>query len=130
MCNHYTTGFNFGQLGCGYGYNAYGCWNGGWGRQTICRDACGNIVVNQGRNNCCPCHQLCNGNGNNGNGGVAQNGNTQTNGRFTCVTFCGGNNGATTTTNGGDLYYARQYGLYPYGYNRGCGCTLDAVNET
>jgi hypothetical protein len=28
-----------------------------------------------------------------------------------------------------DLYYARQYGLYPFGYNRRCGCALDAVSE-
>ena len=128
MCNQYTTGFNIGQIGCGYGYNTcYG--NGGLGRQTICRDCCGNIVVRQRRNHCCGCHNCCNCNGN-GNGGVTQNGGAQANGRFTCVTFCGVNNTTAATTSAGDLYYARQYGLYPYGCNRGCGCVLDAVNET
>ena len=128
MCNYYTTGFNFGQSACGYnnGYNAFGC-----GRQTICRDCCGNIRVNQCRQSSCfSCHHPCYCNGNTGNGGVAQNGNGQPCGRFTCVTFCGVNSNTTATANGGDLYYARQYGLYPYGYNRGCGCTLDAVSET
>ena len=139
MYNQCNTGFNFGQTGCGgntfgwnggcYGGNTFG-WNGGccgnvWDGQTICRDACGNIHVNQRRRNCCCCYNLC-GNGAN-NGTVTQNGNGQT-GHFTCVTFCGMNN--TTTTNAGELYYARQYGLPPFGYNRGCGCTLNAVSET
>lgn len=126
MCNQYTTGFNFGQGACGY--NTTGCGYNTCGRQQwICRDCCGNIWVNQQRRSCgCGgCGNLCGNNAN--NVGSTQNGNGQT-GRFTCVTFCGVNN--TQTTNNGDLYYARQYGLYPYGYNGGCGCTLDAVSET
>ena len=130
MCNLCNTGLNYGRSGCGYnnsGWNTCGCGTGVWGcgRQWICRDCCGNIRVNQGYQNTCGCHNSC------GNGGnTTQNGNGNT-GRFTCVTFCGvGNNTATTAANTGDLYYARQYGLYPYGYNRGCGCTLDTVSGT
>lgn len=132
MCNQYATGFNFGQSGCGcnsYGYTPYGCGNGGESRQTICRDCCGNIRVTQHVGHCCGCHHTCCCNGTNGNGTTTQNGNGQTNGRFTCLTFCGVNNNPTTA-NAGDLYYARQYGLPPFGYNRGCGCTLDTFNET
>ena len=145
MCNQYTTGFTFGQSGCGYntygyntcGYNTYGNGNGTWGGQTICRDCCGNILVNQRRRNCCGCCNpcCCNGNVTTQNGGATQNGNGQT-GRFTCITVCGVNNTTATTCgvnnamSAGDLYYARQYGLYPFGYNRGCGCTLDAVHQT
>ena len=117
MCNYYT-GFNFGQTGCGcnaYPYNICG----GCARQTICRDCCGTIRVNQP---CCYNH--CCGNG------TTQNGNGQTNRPFTCLTFCGVNNNVASTNNAGDLYYARQYGLYPYGYHRGCGCTLDSVIGT
>ena len=137
MCNLYNTGFGSCRSGCGRntcGYNSCGCnicgyGNNAWGcsRQLICRDCCGNIHVNQSRQNSCSCCNPC---VCENNGDVAQNGNGQT-GRFTCVTFCGvGNGSAASTTNTGDLYYARQYGLYPFGYNRGCGCTLDAVSDT
>jgi len=133
MCNICNTGFN------------YGC-NGFWGgTQRLCRDCNGNIVVNQRNTNTCGhccgcCHQhTCNcGCGN--NTGAAGNGNGNGNGgKFVCYTVCGyvtatGTNTTnmtnTANTTYGDLYYARQYGLYPYGYNRGCGCTLDALGTT
>lgn len=144
MCNFYNTSNASGYSGCGYSsYNSScGCnsccnRNGsfwGWGGQSICRDCNGNIRVNQ-RNSCgCGCHRrhCCCHNGcgcQNGCGGSNNTGNsTNGNGGFTCVTFCGNSNTSTTTGNV-DLYYARQYGLYPYGYNRSCGCTLDAVSE-
>lgn len=133
MCNLCNTGFNFGHSGCGRnscGYNSCGYGSGLWGcnRQLICRDCCGNIHVNQNCQSGCHCCNSCGCGGN--NGGTTQNGNG-TSGRFTCVTICGAGNGSTaSTTNAGDLYYARQYGLYPYGYKQGCGCTLDAVSET
>lgn len=131
MCNCYT-GFNFGQSGCGgntstYNTCGYGC---GGARQTFCRDCCGNLRMRQTCANCCGCHNLCGYNTSADNGTATQNGNSQTGGRFTCVTFCGTNNSASSTMNAGDLYYARQYGLYPYGCNRSCGCTLDVVNDT
>lgn len=137
MCNFCNTCCNNGRSGCGCGScgcNSY-CNNGslwGWGRQLLCRDCNGNIWVNQ-RNTCGCNHNRC-GCNHNGCGSCGCNGNaatTTTNGNggyLTCVTFCG-NNGLTTTSGNSDLYYARQYGLYPFGYNRGCGCSLDAVSE-
>ena len=126
MCNCYTTGFNYGQTSCNYnscGYNTYGGCGCGNGRQMTCRDGCENLWVSQrNRNTCCSCG-VCG-----GNGETAQNGNGQ-NGGFTCVTFCRQGN-STCSTNSCDLYYARQYGLYPFGGRRSCGCTLDAVSET
>ena len=132
MCNLCNTGYNFGRTGCGChscGWNTCGCGNGvwNWGGQSCCRDCNGNIWVNPRCGHCC---HGCNSCGNNGNGTTTQNGNGQTGG-FTCLTFCGvGNNTTTTTANAGDLYYARQYGLYPFGYNCRCGCTLDGISET
>ena len=130
MCNYYT-GFNFGQSGCGCNTSTYNTCGGGCGgcaRQTICRDCCGNIRINQPYQPCC--HNHCCGSVNGGTGTATQNGNGQTNGHFTCLSFCGVNNNVTPTANAGDLYYARQYGLYPFGCHRSCGCTLDVVNET
>lgn len=142
MCNFCNTCSNNGRVGCGCSSCCNGngsFWN--WGRQSVCRDCNGNIWVNQ-RNTCgcgcsngsgwslasassCGCNNGC---GCNGNGtDTASNGNGN-GGRFTCVTYCG-TNGLTTATSNGDLYYARQYGLYPFGYHSGCGCTLDAVSE-
>ena len=119
--------------GCGCN-NACGCNSGTWNQA---RSTCGcGGAWNQTRNTCgCGCGSLWNQQWNTGCGcnrggtDTTSNGNGL-NGRFTCVTFCGRSNSTTQTTdNGVDLYYARQYGLYPFGYNRGCGCTLDAVNE-
>ena len=112
MCNQYTTGFNFGQSRCGCNANVYNTCGNVEARQTTCRNHCG----------CCNC---CCGNG--GGGAGTQTGDGQT-GRFVCVTVCGVGN--TQTISEGELYYARQYGLYPFGYNRRCGCVLDAVSET
>lgn len=132
MCNCYT-GFNFGQSGYGCNTSTYNTCGGGYGgcaKQTLCRDCCGNLRMAQTRMNCCGCHNLCGCNTSADNGTSTQNGNGQTNGRFTCVTFCGTNNNGASTASAGDLYYARQYGLYPYGCYRSCGCSLDVVNET
>ena len=123
MCNFYNTAGNVnGYSGCGChfcGNGNFGLW--GCGRQWMCRDCNGNIRVNQ-RNTC---GRGCN----NGCGGSATGNTTNGNGGFTCVTFCGNTGVTTNNVGGGDLYYARQYGLYPYGYNRGCGCVLDALGE-
>ena len=93
----------------------------------MCRDSNGNIWVNQ-RNTCartcsCGCHHAwgCNGFAT----GTVANGN----GGCVCATLYANENTSTNTTDC-DLYYARQYGLYPFGYNSRCGCTLDVVSET
>lgn len=104
------------------------CGLGCGSNQRICRDGCGNIWVRQNSSSCCNrCCQCCscgdNGTSSNANGNGG-NGNT-----YGCFTICGRIfNGATTqniaaTQNGttySDGYYARQYGLYPYGRNHGC----------
>ena len=131
MCNMCNSCFNFGRSTCGY--TNYGC--GLWGgNQTLCREGNSNFNVGCGRTNGCgntPCgcyQHTCNcgcggtsGTSGNGNGNGTGNG-----GRFVCVTVCG-NAAVGTNTAGGDLYYARQYGLHPFGYQCGCGCTLDVV---
>lgn len=140
MCNFCNTS-NGNVSSCGYnvGCNgSFGLW--GWGRQTICRDCNGNIRVNQRngcgcgcnggcgcRRRCCVCNGGCGCNNGCGSDDTASN-STNGNGGFTCVTFCGNAGTAANTSANGDLYYARQYGLYPYGYNRGCGCVLDALS--
>ena len=136
MCNFCNTGFN------------YGC-NGFWGgTQMLCRGCDGTIYVNQ-RNitpcgngggclrpahNCGGCHHTCHcGCGGNTTTGNANGNGGGNGGRFVCFTVCGNATGVgtpTANTTGVDLYYARQYGLYPCGYNRGCGCTLDVLTNT
>ena len=123
-----TCNVNYTQNGC---YNTANTTEGclGYG-QRICRDCCGNIWV---RRNTCGCTPRClyqNATpipentccGTNGGNGCTNGGNG---GQFGCFTVCGRvfNNPVTqqtgTTTNF-DLYYARQYGLYPYGGTTGC----------
>ena len=133
MCNFYNTSNTNGYSGCGYGSynngcNSYGLF--GCARQWICRDCNGTIFVNQRNSGCgcqhhCGCQQNCGCGCSNGTSGNSSGGN----GGFACFTVCGNSNTSTTLGNG-DLYYARQYGLYPFGYNRGCGCTLDALSQT
>jgi hypothetical protein len=110
------------------GYNTTttgGCFGFG---QRVCRDCCGNVWVR--RNVCNPCCQQtgCHNVGtgttdttNNGNGGT-----------FGCFTICGrvfqNTVRQTPVTTEFDGYYARQYGLYPYG-GRGCGCGGNAFTN-
>ena len=93
---------------CGASYCNYGCGNSWWnsGYQSICRDCCGNIRVNTNCQHCCSCCNVCGNNGstpeNNTNGNSTNNG-------FSCVTFCGYNNGnaaAQGNTNNGYGYSA------------------------
>lgn len=138
MCNFYNTSNTNGYSGCGYSsYNnsCNSCCNRsglfGCARQWICRDCNGNIFVNQRNSGCGCCQHTCGCQHNCGCGcGNGTSGNSSgSNGGFACFTVCGNTNTATTTGNS-DLYYARQYGLYPFGYNSGCGCTLDALSQT
>ncbi len=90
-------------------------------RQSICRDCCGNIHVNNASNRngwgcgCCNSCNYCNGynataNGRNGNG-------------FSCFTVCGNNGVSASSQNStfvNDAYYARQYGLSSGGRTNGC----------
>ena len=99
--------------------------------QSVCRDANGCLRIRNASNGCCGCcNHCCCGNGN-GNSANANNGNgsTNANGGFVCYTVCGTHGGSATTSTAtidGDAYYARQYGLCPYGVNRSCGCGCNA----
>ncbi len=142
MCN-YCNSF---ASGCG--------WNGLWrtGYQRLCRDCNGNIRVNTCNGGCgCGCQNSCGcsnsccnnhccNNGCDNSTGNNDNTNGNTGGGFTCVTVCGnranaatstGNTsrgcGYTTNANATDYYYARQYGLLPYG---GCACGSDYTYDT
>lgn len=135
MCNTCNTSSNFGRCG---GCNGCGCYNqtNGCYTQRVCRDACGNLRIQNVRtyscnnnscgwlwgwlsnlfsntNGCC-CNNGCSYNGN-GCGTTAQNGNT--NATSGCGCGCG-YNGSSSTNTAGNAYYARQYG----GYRNGCGC--------
>ncbi len=114
---------------CGYGCTQ-SFWNGGL--QRICRDCYGNIRVRQSGCGCnagCGCSSTsqCGSNCGCGCSNNVNNGNSENNnGGFTCVTFCGnarntGTTANTSTSNCGDLYYARQYGLLPYS---SCPCSV------
>lgn len=127
MCNVWNTN------ACGYGCCNTNNWlNTLFGNttQSICRDCCGNIRVNQCQNTCCGCHccHSCGcgcGCGNDSGSTSTDNGNGNNGGRFACFTVCGNTNSLTqsNTANAlnGDQYYARQYGLYGYN-NSSCGC--------
>ncbi len=127
MCNTCNTGFGFCRCGC----NGHGAWNtcnntwnngcgcnaNGWGFQRICRDCCGNIRVNN-TNTCCGCSTRNTGN----NGCGCSNGNIY-GGTLRVIAFGGNADNATTetATNGGESYYARQYGLGSYRNSCCCG---------
>ena len=117
MCNYCQTSTIFGNTNCS---------NTSWRVQRVWCDGCGNVHVvltsggqgcrqNCGTYHCGQCVGVTN------DTSIADNG---------CSRVCGGvvTQGNTTTPNlmttqDCELYYARQYGLYPY--NRatsGCGC--------
>ena len=132
-CSNYTSGcYNYAQANTTTGRSlGCGC------NQRICRDCCGNIWVRQNVSSCCQqCSHCCSCQNNGTSGNANGNGNS-----YGCFTICGRIfNGATTqnttaTQNGftcSDRYYARQYGLYPYGGGYGCcGSGLaGAINTT
>ena len=133
MCNYCQTSSIFSNF-CGR--------NGGWRVQRICYDCNGNVYVIVA--NGCVCRRLhCNafygyqdadeGNTTATNGNGCCGGCTAT--RFACA-----QNAVTTNANGcrcatatatatqdGELYYARLYGLYPYGSGRSCCCGGNTV---
>ena len=91
MCNScynsYNGYSNYSNASCGSCCNN-SLWNLFGGTQRICRDCCGNIIVNQNScsscscNSCCGC--CCNQNGTSGSGTSSNNDNG-----YGCVTFCG-----------------------------------------
>ncbi|MBQ7369892.1 MAG: hypothetical protein IJW58_02840 [Clostridia bacterium] len=102
---------------------------------NTCCNSCWN-TWNQCRRSSCGCHSHCCGNSTNTNGTTGGTSNGSTNvifGYFVPVNVNQGccqntcrrcnyyNQSTATTTNGCDVYYARQYGLYPYGGCRSCG---------
>ena len=151
MWNICNSNFAFGRCGgysgcsssSNYGYN-YGCSNGlfSLSGQRVCRDACGNLRVQNGCCNSChscnSCHCGCNCCGSNGSNGSnsGTSGNTTGNGSggFTCVTFCGNSTNSTaqttsTTSDVWDAYYSRQYGLNSRSGRRSCcGCNYGCTN--
>ena len=117
MCNYCQTGTIFGNTNC---------YNTSWQVQRVWCDGCGNVHVVLSSNT--QCHRQTCGTYNCCQGvGVTNDTPTTTTGNV-CRRCCGGTatQGNTTTSNlmtvqDCELYYARQYGLYPY--NRAtCGC--------
>ena len=118
MCNMYNA--NYTQNGC---YNTTATTGGCFGYgQRICRDCCGNIWVRRNTCHTC-CQQNCCQNG--GTGTTDTNTNCNGGYNYACLTVCGrvfqNTVRQTGDTTGFDGYYARQYGLYPYGGRTCCG---------
>ena len=121
MCNYCQTGTTFGNTGCGHTP---------WHVQRVWSDNCGNIhVVLSG--GCHGHHPTC------GNCECVGGNNVTTNSCNGHMRCCGGGTITTgntttqnlTTTQGCDVYYARQYGLYPY--NTGvCSCGYGFISGT
>lgn len=147
MCNTCNSGSTFsndgcgcnGCNGCGNSCNTCSCnngWSNGWGlfngnsRQIICRDCCGNIIVRQRSNGCscgCSCgccSNSCSSCGQSGSTFLLINNDNGRRGRR-------GSNSTQTTadTTDFDSYYARQYGLYPYGGRSRCCCGTNGDND-
>ena len=128
MCTNFTSGCgNNTALTTAATGTTSGCFCGCG--QRVCRDACGNVWVRQNTSRCLRrcCNRCCNSwdndtdTTNNGTAGNSDNGNG-----YACITVCGRVfNGATVQntsaySNNTDWYYARQYGLYPYGRRSFC----------
>lgn len=115
--------------GCGCGCN-----NGGtFGSQRICRDACGNLRIQQCSCNSCGCNGMWNRSGCGCNGTWNRSGcgcssgllNSLLNSDNSCGNHCGcGSTTAQTFSTLGDCYYARQYGLTNRSSGSCCNLTI------
>lgn len=130
MCNTCHTNYNGGCYGVttqatANTSNCFGC------GQRICRDCCGNVWVRRNTCGCAQtCHSCCQQNCCQNGGSASGNNGGNGGGNYGCFTICGRifntaqtNTNATTQstqTMGCDSYYARQYGLYPYGGRSYC----------